>query len=148
MVAAGGLLPVVAVAEIVQVDRQQYYEWRDWGLLGARIERARLSLSDAWQLASLNVLTKSLGSVKAAVAYPVIRASVIERRPGETLALAWIDADRLAAIVSSSDELLALARSGRPIKMLDLTDELNRVQDAFERELTASTRKPRSRRRT
>ncbi len=137
---SGGSLPVTAVAEIVQVDRQQYYEWRDQGLLGSRRARAKLTLTDALEMAALNVLTRATTATKAALAYPAARDAVREWRPGQRIELAWVDADREAALIRAGEELLKLARRSRPVLLLGLHAELERVQVAFAREASVSRR--------
>jgi hypothetical protein len=138
-VAAGkALLSVVAVAEIVQVDRRQIYDWKEqWGL-GKADAGARLSVEDAIELSALNFLWQALGATKAAIAYEELRATVRKTKQGQRLDFVWVDADRLAVVVRSHDELFKIAVGGRPIRLMSLGNEMQRVRAAFEREARAS----------
>jgi len=141
-VAEADRLPVAAVMEILRLDRQQFYEWRDLGLLGPRKGREHLSRADARELAVLSELRRAIGGTKAGVAYVQIRAQLLARDLRATTEIIWIDQDRWAGLVGTPEQYMAAARRGRPVVVISVHEEVQRVLDAFGRD--AAGRKQRS----
>ena len=129
-------MPVAAVAEILGVDRQQFYEWKKLGLLGSREVRSRLTRADAVELAVLAELSRRIGGVKARIAYKQLRASVIVADPESIGEIVWVDQDRTALLVNPADDIRKLIRHPRPVLLIEVGAEIQRVLEAFQRDLS------------
>lgn len=121
--------------EILGLDRQQFYEWRGIGLLGARSGRERLSKADARELAVLSRLQRVIGGPKAATAYRQVRLAVIERKIEDPVEIIWVDRNRWASVLESSDQFIEVARAGLPVHLIAVHGEIRRVLDAFDRDV-------------
>ena len=133
-VAEADRLPVAAVMEILGLDRQQFYEWRDLGLLGPRKRRELLSRADARELAVLTELRRAIGGTKAAVAYLQIRAELVVRDLRDRTEIIWIDQDRWASLIGPPEQYMEAARRGRSVLVISVHEEVQRVLDAFDRD--------------
>jgi hypothetical protein len=120
--------------EILRLDRQQFYEWRDLGLLGLRKGREHLSRADARELAVLSELQRAIGGPKAGVAYLQIRTQLLARDLRATTEIIWIDQDRWASLLGTPEQYMAAARRGRPVVVISVHEEVQRVLDAFGRD--------------
>jgi hypothetical protein len=122
--------------EILRLDRQQFYEWRNLGLLGTRKGRERLSRADVRELAVLAGLQRVIGGTKAGIAYRQIRAQVTDRELRAPTEVMWSDRDRWAGLVESPEQFLEVARRGQPVLLIPVHTEARRVLEAFDREVT------------
>jgi hypothetical protein len=124
------------LCEITGVIRQTRDKWAQRGLLRSADDYDQFDLVE---LAVLKLLFDSLKKSHVTIAWARVRPNLREVMPGPQLTLVWDPQRRSAELSFDADEIVALARHGRPVHVLDLGSAVEWAREAFRREVEAAT---------
>jgi hypothetical protein len=118
------------MCRLADVNRQTRRRWLKAGLLS---EREDYGLVDLLELVVCNRLTQSLGPSDGRDAWLQVRGLLRRQLPNPSVDVVFSVADHHAQLVSAHADLIAAVRHGRPVRVVQVGEEMRRVQDALER---------------
>jgi hypothetical protein len=117
------------------VNRQTRDKWAKAGLLHKGQDYDQVDLVE---VVVLKLLLETLPKKHAKLAWTRIRAQLRDLMPGPQLTLVWDPQRSSAELVFEAEAIVSLVRHGRPVQVVDLGSEVERVRGAFHREAEAT----------